>query len=181
MCYLFILSSILITLSPLSSSAQNDCDTSLMGMQVASKNGVIINNNKYFKRFAVLIQDTCANANRFEDYILYPDKKTSSNRVMPAVIVDTNLMSVVETFINGNTDNFSNMQKYIRLYIGCINDKSDTCIIVQFLKLSEYRKNKEYCKQLNLIARQAKDLRFAIFAKEGSEIKLVNSFPKGLL
>src|SRR6266536_5486559 len=159
---------------PLSIFCQRTCDTGNIKL-VAVDSGFIVK-SKYFKNFGVLLQDTCVAFNRFTNYMIYQDKATYSEKIYPAILIDSALMFEVEEYIKNKilvNSRQKQLQQYVRLYMGCMNDSADTCIIVQFVKFSEFKQDSLYMKQLNLLARANDDLRFAIFIKKKNEINFL--------
>lgn len=142
----------------------------------ATVEGKKFTDKRYFKSFALLLQDTCSTFNRFTNYF-YSDNDLKNNlpqRYYRAVVVDTTLAIMAETSISRlNVD----LSRYIRLYAGFINDKNDTCLVVQFLKPKEYKRNKHYSKQLDLIAQKNRQLTFLVLKKKGDELFVEKYFP----
>lgn len=148
-----------------------------------NKKGMIVSNKPSFKQFAVLMQDTTLNGNRFDNWFDAPEKNeyltNPKGRItLPAFIVDSVLFfrceerllspdSTVEFYSypkypSNNNKLKENVKKYIRLYIGYIDGSGDKKVVVQFIKPKEFKKMEHiYSKELFLIANQKK-LRFAI-------------------
>lgn len=167
----------------------------------AVEEGKRFEDKRYFKYFALLLQDTCSSFNRFTNYF-YSSTIIESNQLQkyyPATIIDSDQVFFIEQYFKGKilTDRHTesnnkssrvtvrNLNKYlyhyIRLYVGFVNDHNDTCIVIQFVKPKEYKNDKFYSKQMDLIARSNKTLRFIILRKRENELRLEESFPADFL
>jgi hypothetical protein len=135
---------------------------------------------RYLKFFALLLQDTCTTYNRFTNYF-YPangHKINQPQRYFKAFIVDSIRTVLAEkVYKTMNTD----VYRYIRLYMGFVDDNNDTIIVVQFLKPREFRNDKFYSKQMNLIAQKNKKLCFVVLKEIENELTVESSFPTGFL
>jgi hypothetical protein len=142
----------------------------------ATTEGKRFEDKRYFKFFAVLLQDTCSTFNRFTNYF-YSTADLKNNlpqKYYRATIIDPLQAIMAEKAIkNLSVD----LHSYIRLYAGFVNDKNDTCIVVQFLKRKEYRKDKFYSKQMNLIAQKNRKLYFMVLEKRGNDVTAEKYFP----
>jgi len=156
--------------------SRGNCQSS---KEVASqKNGIIISKNKFYKHFAILMQDTFLSGNRFDNWFeLQVENNQSINPknsiLFPAFIIDSALFLKCETMLHDGDSSITfydyskqnlkiSIRNYIRLYIGYIDGSSQLKVVVQFLTKQEYKKNEKiYRKELSLLALQ-KNLRFAI-------------------
>ncbi|MFP4026152.1 MAG: hypothetical protein ACLFVR_16645 [Thiohalospira sp.] len=111
--------------------------------------GKKIYNCHYFNYFSLIIQDTSLSENLFRSSQLYPlnlgglslyDLRYIANENLTPVILDELRVFEVEEFVKNQTTfwQYFRLRKYIRLYIGCIDLKEDTCVIVQYVKPLKY-------------------------------------------
>ncbi len=148
-----------------------------------SKKGIVIYNKPIFKYFAILMVDTLASGNRFDNWFAVKVNNEYSNEPfdhvkLPALIIDSLLFMTCEkkllspnslvTFYNypgypvKNNKLKNDVAKYIRLYIGFIDMNGDKKVVVQFITLSEFKRYRHiFSKELFLIVNQ-KYLRFAV-------------------
>ena len=164
----------------------------------AVKAGAYFEDKHHFNKFGLLLQDTCSYFNRFSAgfYFSVGDKSVQSHyksSFYTAILIDPALASFLENALSGHIlkvnangdsvhlDNPSRkLKKCIRLYNGFINDRKDTCIVVQYLTTREYNSSNFYSKQMDLIAHKGRQLKFAIFRKEGDRILIEGCFPATL-
>lgn len=159
----------------------------------ASKNGVLFSNNTYFDKVGILLQDTCSSFNRFDRSFFYGQSIPNTQAFYQAIIVDSITALSIEAQLKGSIAQLSDsvpvniingskkIRKFIRLYAGFINDKGDTCVVIQYVTNREYAKDGYYDKQLNLIASKNRPLRFVVFEKRADKWKIKSSFPNNFL
>ncbi|MDR0872655.1 MAG: hypothetical protein LBN27_04190 [Prevotellaceae bacterium] len=159
---------IFLLLTCINLSVYNQCNR----FENAQKKGVIIKEKSYFNKYAVLLQDTCTTYNRFTNNLIYPnlDYDTST---LKSIIIDETLFLKTEKYIYENFSESYQLSFFYRLYIGCVDKNSDTCIIVQFIKEKDFNKDKSYLKQMNLIIGGNKPLYLAYFLLKNNKIYLL--------
>ena len=142
------------------------------------KEGVIIR-TKFSKQVAVLLRDTTLSGNRF-DYRWFRTGDTgimpSFNYQFPAFLVDSALASYCDSiFIENPTNKRISLNSYpkknlsfltkdnVRLYIGFIDDLGDKIVVVQFISIRKFKRDRIiYSKELFLVV-PTKELHFAVF------------------
>ncbi len=154
---------------------------SVVHSQEHHKPGVQFKCKKYYNNFALLLQDTVTNFNRYTNSFINSDY--SDSRLFPAILIEKKTVIKVEEFIKSKMSPNETLRNFIRLYIGFKLLNSDsTFIVVQFLTKKEYFEKKSFYNfAQNLIARKSNDLRFAIFViNKERNIALMNQFPKNM-
>ena len=137
---------------------------------IAYEDGIIIKEKKFFKNFAILLQDTCNQLNLFQNHHIHYDCLYDSTLLTP-IIVDRPLLYKIEDYIC-STPPLNTLRKSIRLYIGCIDSNKDTCVIAQFLRKKYYRKDdKFYIRQMYLAVN--KPYIMAIFLLKDNNVTLL--------
>lgn len=142
------------------------------------KEGVIIK-TKFSKQVAVLLRDTTLSGNRF-DYHWYRTSDTgimpSFNYQFPAFCIDSTLASYCDSiFIEDPANKKISLNSYpkkklsnlardnVRLYIGFIDDLGNKIVVVQFIPVRKFKRDRIiYAKELFLVV-PTKELHFAVF------------------
>ena len=141
--------------------------------------GVVIHTGNFSKRVAILMRDTTLIGNRF-DYQWHKGTDQNgriyqSNYQLSAFLVDSALAvycdSLLTTYPNNNMITLSSWpkktassltMKYIRLYIGYIDDKGNKNVVVQFVSQKEFLKTRQIYSQELFLVVPSKELHFAL-------------------
>lgn len=149
------------------------------------KKGIIVHNSSFSKHFVVLMQDTMLSGNRFDNWfgLSVEGSRTVNPKTtiqLPAFIIDSALLVKSEERLlqNDSSVTFYNylkcmltkkLKKYIHLYAGYLDTACQLNVVVQFVTLKEYKKDKNiYSQELWLMAQQ-KTLRFAVIKYKKGE------------
>lgn len=135
----------------------------------ASVEGVFVKGASCFKKRALLLQDTCTEWNKFTNSLIYPNL-TYDTTTLKSVIVDEKMFHRVEINLCKEFKNIKKLRRCFRLYVGCVDSKGDTCVIVQFVKAKEFFSNKLYSRQLNLLLGPKDSFSIAYFILKNNRI-----------
>jgi hypothetical protein len=141
--------------------------------------GVVIQASRFSKRVAILMRDTTLSGNRF-DYRWHkgPDlngRLSTINFKLSAFCVDSALASYCDSILANDPKNDmisltswpkksipKLTRKYIRLYMGYIDEKEEKNIVVQFVSVKEFKRYQNiYIEELFLVVPR-KELHFAL-------------------
>jgi hypothetical protein len=150
------------------------CDTS--SIETKGKEGLLL--RPKYSNMIILLRDTCNEANRISN-LMFNKQGIYYPLYYKAFLVDSNAATQVQLVVSKICPKA--IKKYVQLYVGFLDEQNDTCFLVQFIKTSEFKKNKHYLNQLDLIARRSNDLRFVIFKKKLNKMSFITSFPKNFL
>lgn len=167
-----ILSSISLKVNAAKEVFYNNSDTLKL-------NGVIIHSGKYSKKGAVLMRDTTLSGNRFDyqwhNATVHNGRISQSNYQLSAFLVDSALAVYCDSLLI--TDPKNNMitltswpkktassltMKYIRLFMGYIDDIGNKNIVIQFVSQKEFLKTREIYSQELFLVVPRKELHFAV-------------------
>lgn len=110
--------------------------------------GKVIKGDGRYQMFSVLLQDTCSPFNKFlNSSFNYSDK---NNNELTSYIIDSTLFFKVDSFLD-NYDKFKQLTEYVRIYAGCLDLVGDTCIVVQFVNVVDFLRNRRFLSEMNLI------------------------------
>ena len=156
-----------------------------------TKNGEIYLNQVFFKKYAILLRDTCSPFNRFTNCYVRNNQQCPVEYYYKAALVDSYMAIEAESFLahqskNEKTENgieqfsFSknSFYNYIRLYGGFFDDRNEKYVVIQFLTQKEFARDKRYyTKYFNFFAqRTASKLRFLILKFNGDVIAIQSRF-----
>lgn len=153
--------------------------------ELSKQDGILIQKTRFAKKPGILMRDTTLSGNRFDyQWHVGPNENaqlTPTTFHLPAFLVDSALAVYCDSILLADSKSekirltsypnkkYSTLiKKYMRLYIGYIDNLGDTNIVVQFISLKEFQKRQLiYAKELFLVVPQ-KELHFAII-KIGNE------------
>ena len=143
------------------------------------KEGIIIQNNKFSKKFSILMIDTTLSGNRFDySWHIGPDSNgfvSPNNHLLPAYLVDSALAASCDSLLRIDPNNkkiqltsyprkklLTLTKTNIRLYAGYVDNVGKKNIVVQFISSKEFKRSRHiYLKELFLVV-PAKELHFAV-------------------
>lgn len=133
------------------------------------RKGIIIHQNRFSNRNAILMRDTTLSGNQFNyrwhEGIDIEGRVSQTNYQFPAFLVDSTLASSCDSLFLFDSKNkhirwtsypkkgsSTLTKKNIRLYVGYIDEKGQKNIVVQFISLKEFKNGRKiYSRELFLI------------------------------